>query len=161
MSFMGTQVASAPQPWDAGEMRVADVMTRDVITVRQGSSLAEAAKTLADKKISGIPVMSTENKLVGILTEADFIAAMDLAQGLVGGYYENVVRKGHARKRMGTIVDDLMTPSPFTVRPEDSLSKAIKLMNKHRIKRLPVTDAQDQIAGVVSRHDVMKMFSMT
>jgi sulfide:quinone oxidoreductase len=160
MSFMGKQIDTAPQARHAGEMRVADVMTKDVITVRQGSSLAEAAKTLAEKKISGLPVMSNTNKLVGILTEADFISAMDIAPGQVGGFFEHVVRKGHAKKRMGTIVDDLMTRNPYTVRPEDSLSKAIQIMDKHHIKRLMVTDGHDGIAGVVSRRDMMKMFAM-
>ena len=160
MSFMGKQIDTTPQARHAGEMRVAEVMTKDVITVRQGSSLAEAAKTLAEKKISGLPVMSTENKLVGILTEADFIAAMDITPGQVGGFFENVVRKGHAKKHMGTIVDDLMTRHPYTISPEDSLSKAIKIMDKHHIKRLMVMDGQDHIAGVVSRRDMMKMFAM-
>ena len=160
MSFMGKQVDSTPQARHASEMHVAEVMTRCVITVRQGSSLAEAARTLVENRISGVPVMSTENKLIGILTEADFIAAMDISPGQVGGFFENVVRGGHARKHLGTIVDDLMTPDPYAVRPEDSLSKAIRLMDMYQIRRLPVTDDQDCIVGIVSRRDMMKMFAM-
>ena len=160
MSFMGKQIDTTPQARHSKDMHVRDVMITDVITIKQGASLAEAAKTLAERKISGLPVLSSENKLVGVLTESDFVAAMDIAPGQVGGFYENVVRKHRPKKHMGTIVDDIMTTRPVTINPDDSLSKAIHLMDKHHIHRLMVTDGHDGIAGVVSRHDLMKMFAM-
>jgi sulfide:quinone oxidoreductase len=61
---------------------------------------------------------------------------------------------------MGTIVDDLMTPDPVTVRETDSLERAVELMTRHRIKRLVVTDDARQVRGVVSRGDLIKLFTM-
>jgi CBS domain-containing protein len=160
MTFMGKEIDTAPQARHTKDTPVRDVMTKEVVTARQGTSLVDAAKTLSEKKISGLPILSSENKLIGILTEADFVSAMDIAPGKVGGFVENVVRKRRAKKSMGTIVDDIMTRKPVTVGPDDSVSKAIMLMEKHRIKRLIVTDGNEGVAGMVSRHDLMKLFTM-
>ena len=98
-------------------MHVKDVMTKDVITVRQGTALPAAAELMVAKKVSGVPVIDAEDRLVGILTEADFLSAMNLDSGIVANALETIVRKRRARKGMGTIVDDIMTRLPITSAP--------------------------------------------
>jgi predicted transcriptional regulator len=71
-----------------------------------------------------------------------------------------VVRKRRARKGMGTIVDDIMTPRPVTISADAALSRAVELMDHHKIKRLVVTDERSHVHGVVSRGDLMKLFAM-
>ncbi len=160
MSFLGKDVSTAPQIRHARAMHVGDVMTREVATVHQGSSLVDAANVMLAKKISGVPVVDVEGRLTGILTEADLLSAMDLSRSRFSDVIDTVVRKRRARKTMGTIVDDLMTPDPVTVRETDSLERAVELMTRHRIKRLIVTDDARQVRGVVSRGDLIKLFTM-
>jgi CBS domain-containing protein len=96
----------------------------------------------------------TENGLVGILTSADFMSAMNLDAGIISGALETLVRKG-----MGTVVDDIMTREPITIRADGTLEHAIRRMDKNKIKRLVVTDGQHQVRGIVSRSDAVKLFA--
>ena len=160
MNFVGKDLSTAPQMRHAGTLKVADVMTRDAFTAVQGSSLVVLAETMAKRKISGVPIVDAEGALVGIVTEADFLSAMNLHGGGLTDLLESVVRKRRARKGMGTIVDDIMTPRPVTIDADATLSRAVELMDRNKIKRLVVTDGQSRVQGVVSRGDLMKLFAM-
>jgi sulfide:quinone oxidoreductase len=140
-------------------MSVKDVMTREVTTVRLGAALPAAAELMVAKKISGMPVVDVEDRLVGILTEADFLSAMNLRGGPVADVLETLVRKRRARKGMGTIVDDIMTRSPISIGEEDTLEKAVALMDRNKIKRLVVADDDRRVRGIVSRADLIKLFA--
>jgi sulfide:quinone oxidoreductase len=160
MSFLGKDVTTAPQIRHAREMRVRDVMSTDVVTVQQGSSLVAAATLMTEKKIGGVPVLDVEDRLVGILTEADFLSAMNLRPHTLGDVVEAVIRKRRVRKGMGTIVEDLMTKDPITVRADDTLQTAVELMDANRIKRLIVADENLRVLGIVSRADLIKLFAL-
>jgi sulfide:quinone oxidoreductase len=160
MSFMGKDVSTAPHARHARQTHVRDVMTKDVVTVQQGTSLPAAAEVIVAKKISGLPVVDVHDRLVGIVTEADFLSAMNLGSGGVADILETVVRKRRARKGMGTIVDDIMTPSPIVIGEEETLDRAVAMMDRNKIKRLVVTDAERRIRGIVSRADLVKLFAM-
>ena len=125
MSFMGKDLNTAPQIRVARAMHVRDVMSKEVVSVRQGTALPAAAELMVAKKVSGLPVLDAEDRLVGILTSADFMSAMNLDSGIVANALETLVRKRRARKGMGTIVDDIMTREPITIRAEDTLEHAI------------------------------------
>jgi sulfide:quinone oxidoreductase len=160
MSFMGKDLNTAPQIRHARAMHVGDVMTRDVTTVRLGAALPAVAELMAAKKISGLPVVDVDDRLVGIVTEADFLSAMNLDSGVVASAIEAVVRKRRVTKGMGTIVEDIMTRSPIVIREQDSLEKAVRLMDRNKVKRLVVTDVDHHVRGVVSRGDLVKLFAM-
>ncbi len=160
MSFMGKDLNTAPQIRVARAMQVKDVMTRDVVTVRQGTSLPAAAQLIVAKKVSGVPVVDADERLVGILTEADFLSAMNLDGGVVANALETIVRKRRARKGMGTIVDDIMTRSPITIRANDTLEAAVGRMDKNKVKRLVVTGDDHRVHGIVARADLVKIFAM-
>ena len=160
MNFLGKDLATAPQMRHAKSLKVADVMTREVLTANQGSSLVALAETMAKRHISGVPILDAESKLVGIVTEADFLSAMNLGGGGLSDLLETVVRKRRARKGMGTIVDDIMTRNPITVAADATLAHAVQLMDRNKIKRLVVTDGHGHVAGIVSRGDLMKLFAM-
>ena len=160
MNFLGKDLSTAPQMRHAGTLKVADVMTREVVTAQEGSSLVTVAETMAKKKISGVPILDEHGRLTGIVTEADFLSAMNLAGGGLSDMLETVVRKRRARKGMGTIVDDIMTRSPITIAEDATLSRAVELMDRNKVKRLVVTDQERRVRGVVSRGDLMKLFAM-
>jgi len=160
MSFLGKDLETAPQIRVARAMHVKDVMTPDVVTVRQGTSLPAAADLMVAKKVSGLPVIDAEDRLVGILTEADFLSAMNLQGGILANALETIVRKRRARKGMGTIVDDIMTPAPITIRVNDTLETAVRRMDRNKVKRLVVTGDDQRVHGIVSRADLIKVFAM-
>jgi sulfide:quinone oxidoreductase len=159
MSFLGKDLSTAPQIRVARAMHVRDVMAKDVVSVRQGTALPAAAELMVAKKVSGLPVLDAEDRLVGILTSADFMSAMNIEGGGVANALETLVRKRRARKGMGTIVDDIMTPDPITIRAEDSLEHAVQRMDRNKVKRLVVTDSERHVRGIVSRSDMVKLFA--
>jgi sulfide:quinone oxidoreductase len=160
MNFVGKDLETTPHARHAREMKVRDVMTREVVSVHSGSALTAAATLMVQKKVSGVPVLDVHDRLAGVLTEADFLSAMNLEQSAVTDTLETVVRKRRARKGMGTIVDDIMTTPPITIREDDTLRTAVTLMDTNRIKRLIVTDDERKVLGVVSRGDLIKLYAM-
>ncbi len=161
MSFMGKDISTTPQVRHSKDMHVADVMTKEVVTVKQGTALADASNLMIQHNIAGLPVVDVHDKLIGILTEADFLSAMNVeGVGAIQNLFENIIRKRRTRKSMGTIVDDIMTPKPVTAKSDDTLQKAIALMDKNKIKRLVVTDDDNRVVGVVSRGNLIKLFAM-
>jgi CBS domain-containing protein len=160
MTFIGKDLNTAPQIRVARAMCVKDVMSKDVVTVRQGTSLPVAAELMVAKKVSGLPVIDAEERLVGILTEGDFLSAMNIDGGMVASLLESIVRKRSTRKGMGTIVDDIMTRSPITIRANDTLEAAVKRMDRNKVKRLVVTGDDHRVHGIVSRADLIKIYAM-
>ena len=161
MSFVGKDLETTPQIRNATRLKVGDIMQREVTTVRLGSALTAAASLMTRGQISGLPVLDVEDKLTGILTEADFLSALDIHGGsAIQDLFDTLIRKRRSRKKMGTIVEDIMTRDPVCIGAEDTLQKALELMNKNRIKRLVITNDENQVEGIVSRADLIKLYSM-
>ncbi len=161
MNFVGKDLETTPQIRNATQLKVSDIMQREVITVRQGSALSEAASLMTREHISGLPVLDIDDKLIGILTEADFLSSLDIHGGsAIQDLFDTIIRKRRSRKKMGTIVDDIMTGDPVCVGADDTLQRALELMNRNRIKRLVITDSENHVEGIVSRADLIKLYSM-
>ena len=159
MSFLGKDLATTPQVRVARAMHVRDVMSKEVVTVHAGTSLPAASELMVAKKVSGLPVLDAEDRVVGILTGADFMSAMNIEGAGIANPLETLVRKRRARKGMGTIVDDIMTRDPITIRAEDTLEHAVQRMDRNKVKRLVVTDGERRVRGIVSRSDMVKLFA--
>ena len=71
-----------------------------------------------------------------------------------------MIRRHRRRKKMGTIVDDIMTADPITVAADDTLQRALEVMDKNGIKRLVITDDDKKVQGVISRADLIKLYTM-
>jgi len=161
MNFIGKALETTPQIRNAVKLKVADVMQREVLSVRLGSALSEAAKLMTKERVSGLPVLDVEDKLVGILTEADFLSSLDIKGGsAIQNLFDTIIRKRRSRKKMGTIVDDIMTRNPVCIGAEDTLQQALELMNKNRIKRLIITSDDNCVEGILSRADLIKLYTM-
>lgn len=135
-----------------GRLRVRDVMTTQVVTVREDTPVKDVAQVLLAHRISGAPVLSRHGELVGIITEADLLYK-ELPEEK-GGWLFRPDPEG-LRKREGLLARDLMTWPVITVDEDTPLREAARLMAKHRVNRLPVV-RDDRVVGIVSRADVLK-----
>ncbi|MDV9186763.1 CBS domain-containing protein [Streptomyces sp. SR27] len=141
-----------PQPFT-----VADVMTKKVVAVRPGADFKEIVDAMERWKVTAVPVIEGEGRVVGVVSEADLLLKEefhDHRPGLV----EQMRRLDATAKAGSRRAEDLMTSPPVTVAPEASLPQAARLMAAHRVKRLPVVDASGVIQGIVSRSDLLKVF---
>lgn len=157
MSLVGKNLKSTAVMHKTQSASVADVMTQNVITISQGSPIHDAVMLLDEQKISGVPVVNPDNEVIGIVTTADLVSALDIddespLQKLVAV----LLRKGRDKK-LGSIVDDIMSKDPVTIRPDESVQSAIELMARCRINRLIVSQDSKKIEGILSRSDLLKV----
>jgi len=140
-------------------MQVRDVMTRGVISVKADESILKAARLMLQSRISGLPVVDAKDKLVGVVTEGDF-----LRRGEIGTtrrrpkWLEFLVGPGRLASeyvhQSGRKVSEVMTPDPVTVGEDDSLETVVRLMERRRVKRLPVM-RDGRMVGIISRANLM------
>jgi CBS domain-containing protein len=124
-------------------MKAKDVMTRHVITIAPDASILEALKLMLQNKISGLPVVDKNGNLAGIVTEGDFLRRSEtgterkrprwvefaLGPGTLARDYVH----SHGRR-----IDEVMTAEVQTIAEDSDLDEVVTLMEKHRIKRVPV-----------------------
>ncbi len=140
-------------------MKVGDVMTRDVRTIGGDAPLKEAAILMVRVGISGLPVVDDERKVVGIITEADFVTAE--ANRSWGRQRRRLLANflGEAEPPQAKTVADVMTSDPHTVDRDSSVTEAARRMTDLRVKRLPVVTPDGTLEGIISRADVMGAFA--
>jgi CBS domain-containing protein len=138
---------------------VKDVMTTRVIWVRKDATFRDMAVALRDYRISAFPVVDDDGKVIGVVSEADMLTkeALDDEAGMISG----ILHRRDQAKARGVTAGDLMTAAVVAVRPEDTVEHAAKLMYDRRVKRLPVTDADGRLVGIISRADVLSVFDRT
>ncbi|MEU9759195.1 CBS domain-containing protein [Streptomyces sp. NPDC047985] len=136
---------------------VDDVMTRAVVTVAPDTEFKEIVTTMERWKITAVPVVDDESRVVGVVSEADLLAKEEFRAHPIG-MIEQMRRLGDTAKAGSVRAGDLMSSPAVTVRPDASLPQAARLMAEQRVKRLPVVDDFGGLKGVVSRADLLKVF---
>ncbi|MFB7344408.1 CBS domain-containing protein [Streptomyces hydrogenans] len=136
---------------------VADVMTRKVVAVRPDTSFKEIVAAMERWKVTALPVLEGEGRVVGVVSEADLLLKEEFHDRRLG-MIERLRRRDVTAKAASDRAAELMTTPAVTVPPEASLSRAARLMAVRRVRRLPVVDADGTIRGVVSRSDLLKVF---
>lgn len=140
-------------------MKVSDVMTRRVISVSPEATIREAIKLMLKNHISGLPVVAHEDKLVGIVTESDFLHRPETgterkrSRWLDALFGPAEAAKDYVRQH-GLKVQEVMTRDPVTVTEVAPLDQVVQIMETHKIKRLPVM-RRSKVVGIVSRADLM------
>lgn len=147
---------------------VADIMTTDPIVVNLNTPLQEAISILADKKISGLPVVDETGKLVGVISESDLmwqesgIEAPPYIMFLDSVIYlKNPARYNkEIHKALGQTVAEVMSDRPVTIQAHQPVPEAARIMHDKKVRRLPVVDDDSKVIGIVTQGDVIKMMSM-
>jgi CBS domain-containing protein len=141
-------------------MNTSEVMTRKIFSVSPGAPVVEAIRLMLDNHISGLPVIDEAGHLVGILTEGDLLRRAETGtERHRPGWLEFLMGPGrlageYVRTR-GRKVEEIMTREPVTVTPDTPLDEVVGLMERRRIKRVPVLD-RDVPVGIVSRADLLR-----
>ncbi|PAY10585.1 MULTISPECIES: CBS domain-containing protein [Bradyrhizobium] len=141
-------------------MRAHQIMARHVITVGTEASILDAAKLMMDHHISGLPVVDAAGKLVGILSETDFLRRSEIGtQRSRPRWLRFLLGSGSAATdfvhERGRKVGEIMSYDPITVTEQTPLPDLVELMEKKSIKRLPVMRDR-QLVGIVTRSDLLR-----
>jgi len=140
-------------------MKAHDVMTWGAITVGPDESVTCAVQLMLQNKISGLPVVDDEGEFVGIVTEGDFLRRGELGtQRQRPRWLEFLLGPGRLAaeyvQASGQKVAQVMTREAKTITPETPIGEVVRLMERHRVKRLPVVQG-GKLVGIVSRADLL------
>ncbi len=141
-------------------MRAEDVMTREVIAVEPDATVMEAARVMLDHHISGLPVIDKQGKLVGVLSEGDFLRRRETkTERRRGRWLEFLMGPGRVAEEYthshGRKVSEVMTREAHTCSETASLEDVVEIMEHKRIKRVPVM-CGDQVVGIITRSNLMQ-----
>ena len=141
---------------------VEELMTQPVKKVHPDCTLSDAAHLLVTSKISGVPVVDDDNKLVGIITEADFLRALGVPSRQSGHsvwqILENMFHQQVQASEPEGVVADLMIKKVVTVTPQHSLHQVLDVMKQNQIKRVIVCDENQHAVGMITRSDLVRIF---
>jgi len=136
---------------------VKDIMTQDVVSVRETAEYKDIVAVMRELRVSAFPVLDLADHLVGVVSEADLLLK-ELGQEALAGTLIATGRRGERAKAAAVTAAQLMTSPAITVGPDDTLAAAARLMHDRRVKRLPVVDRAGHLVGIVSRVDLLSVF---
>ena len=142
------------------KITVRRAMTMEVVTVKRETDISVAADLLTKHRISGMPVVDDQDKVIGVIGEADILAVAGL-KGEQGGF-RNVLRHllGEpvpARKKSDGTVGESMSSPAITTTPGADIREVAAILDERRIKRLPVVNEEGTLTGVISRADIIRI----
>ena len=142
-------------------LTVGDVMTREVVTVTADAGFRQIADLLVSRRLSAVPVVDAEGVVLGVVSEADLLLKLEYADRLphhpLATRRTRVIRRKAGSER----AIDLMTAPAISVGPEVSVSRAARMLEAARVKRLPVVNEQSRLVGIVSRRDLVRTYVRT
>ena len=146
-------------------MKVADIMTREVVTLSPDSTVAEAARRFTESRISGAPVVDGEGHLVGMLTEGDLlprpkrlgVSRLHLP-ALFGEHLGGQSLDALFDRSRDRPIEEVMETEVVSTHPDETVGEAASRMAGHGVKRLPVLDGE-RLVGILSRQDVLRVLA--
>lgn len=137
---------------------VKDVMTTYVVAVRKSATFKDMAAKLREYRVSAFPVIDENDQVVGLVSETDLLAKEALGES-VPSALTGILRHRQQAKANGITAADLMTRPVVTIGPDEPVEHAAKVMYERRVKRLPVISPTRRLIGIVSRADVLSVYS--
>jgi CBS domain-containing protein len=137
-------------------MKLEELMTKDVLAVSPERSLKEVAELLARNRISGVPVVDAERRVIGVVSEADIVEkeAGEEHRGLLSW----IASGRRPPKLEARTVGEAMTAPPLTASPGQDVAEAARLMTERQVNRLPIVNVQGELVGIVTRADLVRAF---
>ncbi|MFC5213764.1 CBS domain-containing protein [Streptomyces coerulescens] len=139
---------------------VSDVMTHTVAAVGRRAGFVEIVRLMQDWKVSALPVLEGEGRVVGVVSEADLLPKEEFRDSDPDRYTQ-LRRLSDLAKAGAVTAEELMTSPALTTRPDATLAQAARTMAHAKVKRLPVVNELGMLEGVVSRADLLKVFLRT
>ena len=147
-------------------MKIKEIMTKDIVTVNLDTKITDVAKMLHEKNIHGVPVVEG-GKLVGIITETDFFTKNE-SEIYLPSYIEflknvNVAESGNDEKKqqfeqlLDAKAEDIMTGQCITLHPDSDVSAMFQLVKEAKLHTVPVVLEDDNLVGVVTVADIIKL----
>lgn len=144
-------------------MKVIDIMQTEVVTIKPNAEIKEIARALYENSISGIPVVDSSSKLVGIISEGDLLHKETSPRvpdvvGVLGAliYYRGVKQYDSDFKKLIALqASEIMTKDVITIAKDAKIEDAASLMINRNVKRLPVVE-DGKLIGIISRIDIIK-----
>jgi CBS domain-containing protein len=140
-------------------MRAHQIMTKDVVTIGPDASIVEASRLMLEHHISGLPVVDAHGHLVGIVSEGDFLRRNEIGtQRKRARWLQYLIGPGREAaefvRQSGRKIGEIMSRTPLTVGEDTPLEEIVALMERNRIKRLPVMH-RDRLVGIVTRANLL------
>lgn len=156
-------------------MLVKEIMTTDVVKLNGFMSIREAADLLATRAISGAPVVDSDGKLIGILTETDILRSVKEAADELHMVFPSLhpmgvmfeMSKGEKEilkafaEQANTVVMDVMTKAVITCTRDTTLNEVASTFVEKGINRLPVVDEEGHVVGIIARGDIVRAFRVS
>jgi len=141
-------------------MRVEDVMTKSPWTVRPDTSLKEVAEILVGQNISGVPVVDSESRVVGVVSEGDILLKETGGVGSERGFLARLLsfEPLEELKLDARTAAEAMTAPAITITRRRPVTEAAAKMLEEGVKRLPVVDEEGKLVGIVTRADLVRAF---
>lgn len=141
-------------------MKAKDIMTRHVVSVTPESTLSDFADVLLKNGISGVPVITAKGNLVGMITESDCLNRVEMGTEQKQSFWRSLLADPESRaekyiRAHGRKVSEVMTRNLITAVEDTDVSEIIHLMEKHRVKRIPIV-AGSSVVGIVSRANIVQ-----
>ncbi|MFD6230305.1 CBS domain-containing protein [Streptomyces sp. NPDC060232] len=138
----------------ASRYTVSDVMTHTAVAIGREASYKEIVELLHEWKVSAVPVLEGEGRVVGVVSEADLLPKEEFRREEP----RLPEQLDEASKAGGVLAEDLMSSPAVTVHPDATTAEAARIMARRHVKRLPVVNQLGMLEGVVSRSDLLKVF---
>ncbi|MET9903633.1 CBS domain-containing protein [Streptomyces sp. NPDC006446] len=144
---------------------VGEVMTRDVVEGHPEMSVKDVVRLLDRHRISGLPVVDDDGKVVGVISRTDLIRPRAARSADARGRRFRMPSPGRPARRTAVAhaatAEELMSTPAITVHPEQRIADAARVMERHGVERLPVVDEVDRLIGIATRRDLLRVFLRT
>ena len=145
-------------------MKVSDFMIKEVYSARPIQTVKEVMQLFVEKRIGGIPICDENKKLIGVVTDGDIIRSIKpIDRQLIDLMFYITVLQGHnLEKRIEETIDSPILniakkKNIVTVSPDDELETVVNLLSKYHFKKIPVVNDNNEVVGIVSRGDVLRI----
>ena len=141
----------------ARRVSVRDVMTKNVVKIRADADFTEATNLLSENRISGLPVVDEEDRVIGVITEGDVLSMAGLRkEHAFKDIIRHILGEPLSRPKESRQLRDVMSAPAITTGPDADVRDVALTLDEKRIKRLPVVDEQGRLIGVISRADIVR-----